>query len=36
MVNYLRKPFATEKLVEAVHKALAIPEAEAAAEGTAV
>ena len=31
VVNYLRKPFATEKLVEAVHKALATP--EAAAEG---
>ena len=27
VVNYLRKPFATEKLVEAVHKALGTPEA---------
>ena len=26
VVNYLRKPFATEKLVEAVHRALATPE----------
>ncbi len=34
VVNYLRKPFATEKLVEAVHKALATP--ESAAEGAAV
>ena len=33
VVNYLRKPFATEKLVEAVHKALATPEAEALTEG---
>ena len=33
VVNYLRKPFATEKLVEAVHKALATPEAEAEAAG---
>ena len=36
VVNYIRKPFATEKLVEAVHKALATPAAAAAAEGTAV
>ena len=36
VVNYIRKPFATEKLVEAVHKALATPATEAAAEGTAV
>ena len=27
VVNYIRKPFATEKLVEAVHKALASPAA---------
>ena len=27
VVNYIRKPFATEKLVEAVHKALGTPEA---------
>ncbi len=32
VVNYIRKPFATEKLVEAVHKALATP---APAEGIA-
>lgn len=36
VVNYIRKPFATEKLVEAVHKALATPETEPVAEGTAV
>ena len=36
VVNYIRKPFATEKLVEAVHKALATPDPEAAAEETAV
>ena len=36
VVNYLRKPFATEKLVEAVHKALATPDPEAAADGAAV
>ena len=36
VVNYLRKPFATEKLVEAVHKALATPDPGAATEGTAV
>ena len=36
VVNYIRKPFATEKLVEAVHKALATPEAEPLAEGTGV
>jgi len=36
VVNYLRKPFATEKLVEAVHKALATPEADAVTDGAAV
>ena len=36
VVNYLRKPFATEKLVEAVHKALATPEPEPAAEEAGV
>ena len=36
VVNYLRKPFATEKLVEAVHKALATPEADAVSNGAAV
>jgi len=33
VVNYLRKPFATEKLVEAVHKALATPDAEVVSNG---
>jgi len=33
VVNYLRKPFATEKLVEAVHKALATPDADVVSNG---
>ena len=36
VVNYIRKPFATEKLVEAVHKALGTPGPDAVAEGTAM
>ncbi len=36
VVNYIRKPFATEKLVEAVHKALATPDPEVVAEGAGV
>ena len=36
VVNYIRKPFATEKLVEAVHKALPPAGPDTPAEATAV